>query len=370
MNAWKASASLHPRHCRWQTLSVVAIILFWVGSVPAAGQVAPQNFSSACARCHPKEAASEPTTPMGRALELPGANPTLASHPKLTVRKGPYTYTVQTEENKSVYSVTDGIHTIAIPIRWSFGEGAQTWLLEHNGEYYESLVSYYPSIDGLDITTGDGSLKPDTLESAIGRKLSNNDVTACFDCHATKAVSNGQLSLATLEPGVRCEHCHTGLENHLVSQIQSGGDIVSAPPSLGRLNPEEISRFCGQCHRTWELVARRGWRGVINARFQPYRLANSKCFDGTDHRIGCLACHDPHQTVVRDDTFYDPKCLACHAASGSSSLPPRPARAKVCPVAKSNCVTCHMPKVRLPNGLMTFYDHQIRVAKPNEPYPN
>jgi len=26
--------------------------------------------------------------------------------------------------------------------------------------------------------------------------------------------------------------------------------------------------------------------------------------------------------------------------------------------------------VRLPNGLMTFHDHEIRVAKPGEPYPN
>lgn len=307
---------------------------------------------------------------MGRALELPGANPTLTSHPNLTVRKGEYTYKVETLEGKSVYSVTDGTHTITVPIHWSFGEGAQTWLLERDGQYYESLVSYYPSIDGLDTTTGDGGLRPDTLEAAIGRKLSNNDLAACFGCHATKAVSNGQLSLPALEPGVRCEHCHTGLENHLISEAQSGGDIESAPPSLGRLNSEKISNFCGQCHRTWELVVRTGWRGVSNARFQPYRLANSKCFDGTDPRISCLACHDPHQTVVRDETFYDSKCLACHAASASGSSAPPPAGAKVCPVAKSNCVSCHMPKVRLPNGLMTFYDHQIRVVKPDEPYPN
>jgi hypothetical protein len=29
-----------------------------------------------------------------------------------------------------------------------------------------------------------------------------------------------------------------------------------------------------------------------------------------------------------------------------------------------------MPKVKLPNGLMTFTDHQIRVVKPGEPFPN
>ena len=29
-----------------------------------------------------------------------------------------------------------------------------------------------------------------------------------------------------------------------------------------------------------------------------------------------------------------------------------------------------MPKVSLPNGLMNFSDHQIRIAKAGEPFPN
>ncbi len=29
-----------------------------------------------------------------------------------------------------------------------------------------------------------------------------------------------------------------------------------------------------------------------------------------------------------------------------------------------------MPKVALPNGLMHFSDHQIRIAKTGEPFPN
>jgi hypothetical protein len=369
VSAWKASASRALRRRQWQALSAVTILLLWIGFTPALGKVPQEGLASACVRCHPAQAA-EPLTPMGRALQLSGANPTLASHPSLTVHKGAYTYAVETHGGKSTYSVTDGAHSIAVPIRWTFGEGAQTWILEHDGHFYESLVSYYPSVEGLDITTGDEGLKPETLEEAIGRRLSGMEVKACFGCHATNAVTNDQLSLRTLEPGVRCEHCHTGLESHLISEALSGGDLESAPPALGRLNSEDISNFCGQCHRTWELVVRSGWRGVNNVRFQPYRLANSRCFDGTDHRISCLACHDPHQTVVRNDAFYDVKCLACHAASPSNGSVASPAGERGCPVAKSKCVSCHMPKVRLPNGLMTFYDHEIRVVKPDEPYPN
>jgi hypothetical protein len=29
-----------------------------------------------------------------------------------------------------------------------------------------------------------------------------------------------------------------------------------------------------------------------------------------------------------------------------------------------------MPQESLPNGLLRFTDHQIRVVKPDEPYPN
>ena len=369
MNGWRASESQAPRRRQRQILRV-GMALLWIAVTPGRGLAQKEGLSSTCARCHSKEATSEPLTPMGKALELPGSNPTLSSHPSLKFRKGPYTYRVETVEGKSTYRVTDGTKSISVPIYWSFGEGAQTWVLGRDGQFYESLVSYYPFKNGLDITTGDEGLKPQTLEEAIGRKLSKSEVSACFGCHATNAVSNGELNLQTVEPGVRCQHCHTDLESHLISEAMSGGDMESAPPSLARLSAEDISKFCGQCHRTWEIVVRSGWRGESNVRFQPYRLANSKCFDGADHRISCLACHDPHQTVVRDDASYDPKCLACHTASASVAPESRPSAAKACPVGQSKCASCHMPKVRLPNGLMTFYDHQIRIVKPGEPYPN
>ncbi len=70
---------------------------------------------------------------MGRALALPGANPVLKENPKLTVRKGPYTYTVETHGDESTYSVSDGTRTISVPIHWNFGAGAQTWVLDRDG---------------------------------------------------------------------------------------------------------------------------------------------------------------------------------------------------------------------------------------------
>jgi len=330
-------------------------------------QQPPHATASACASCHSAQATTQPKTPMGRALELPGDDPTLKEHPKLTFHRGQFIYSVETHDDKSTYSVTDGVRTISLPIRWNFGEGAQTWFLERDGDFYESMVSYYPSISGLDVTTGDESLKPANLDDAVGRKLQKNEPKDCFGCHSTNAVRDAKLDLASMQPGVTCEHCHKGSISHMVDAQQ--GEYASAPPNLRKMSSEDISNFCGQCHRTWDMVIRSHWRGEINVRFQPYRLANSKCFDGTDPRISCIACHDPHKDIVRQDSSYDANCLACHSGSVHPAIASA-GEAKTCPVARSNCVSCHMPKVKLPNGLMTFTDHDIRIVKPGEPYPN
>jgi hypothetical protein len=328
--------------------------------------------ASACASCHRAKSETQPQTPMGRALLFPEANPTLRAHPKLSFHKGDYTYTVETQGDRSTYSVTDGKRTISAPIRWNFGAGAQTWVFERESQWYEGLVSYYPDIQGLDITIGDGALTPHTLEEAFGRQLLHTEIKDCFGCHSTNSSQNGKLNVDSFQPGVTCEHCHAGARTHLLDSLQ--GQFDSAPPKLGKMTSEDISSFCGQCHRSWEAVVRGHFHGVINVRFQPYRLANSKCFDGADPRISCLACHDPHQDVVRQSSAYDTKCLACHASplhSPSAQTQTMPAAgAKTCPVAKADCASCHMPKVTLPGGHMVFTDHQIRVVKAGDPYPN
>jgi formate-dependent nitrite reductase cytochrome c552 subunit len=336
------------------------------------------NSTTACARCH-AEAKTEPSTPMGRALELPGSNPTVTAHPRLAFQKAGYSYLVETKDGKTTYSVTDGKTTMAIPVLWSLGAGNQTWVLEREGKLYESLVSYYLAIDGLDITTGDELIKPHTLEEAMGRPIEDREKKACFGCHSTNSVTGGQVNLEHLHPGVLCARCHEGTEAHLADTLR--GKDGPTPPALSKLSSEDMSNFCGQCHRSWETVVRGPWRGEVNVRFQPYRLANSRCFDGADPRISCVACHNPHQPLEQDSGFYDGKCLACHAPASqtaqqaatptvSQSTPPIANGAKTCPVAKENCVGCHMPRVNMLGGHLTFTDHQIRIVKPGTPYPN
>lgn len=314
---------------------------------------------------------------MGRALSLAGNNPVLEAHPSLTVQKGAFTYTVEMQNGRGAYSVSDGASTLSAPIVWSFGAGNQTWVLEREGRLYESLVSYYTSINGLDTTTGDDSIVPTTLEQAFGRPLDPVDARACFGCHSTGSAVDGQLALGALHPGIACARCHSGSLEHQASM--NSGDLTVYPPDLRRFSAEDLSAFCGQCHRTWEMVVRSHWRGEANVRFQPYRLALSRCFDGSDARISCIACHDPHQQLVHDPAFYDAKCLACHTAAAHPSRQKISAAAsdsvsasqpKSCPVSGSRCVTCHMPRTRMLGGHLFFTDHDIRVVHPGDAYPD
>jgi len=312
---------------------------------------------------------------MAQALQFAASDPTLKAHPKLTVQKGVYSYAIERQGDQSTYTVSDGKDTISLPIHWAFGAHSQTYVLERDGKYYEGLVSYYTAINGLDTTIGDQAIHPTTLLEAMGRPLAMSEVQQCVGCHTTGAVINRQLHLDSLKPGVTCEHCHSGAMDHF--EAISHGKLASVPPKLSQLAPENISNFCGQCHRSWEQVVKGNLFGQVNVRFQPYRLANSKCFDGSDKRISCIACHNPHEEVVRNDASYDTKCLACHSAGAKPSLgmiamhPDRRSTAMpICPVAKSDCVSCHMPKVKLPGGHMTFTDHDIRIDSQNEFYPN
>jgi hypothetical protein len=293
---------------------------------------------------------------MGIGMQLPPNQTVLSAHPKMTFEKAGYRYTVETSGGQSSYSVSDGNDTLTLPIRYAFGVHIQTYVLEQKGHYYESLVSYYPRVGGLAITMGDERLVPHTLVEAMGRETGNQEITSCFGCHSSNAVSEGKLHLDSLTPGLTCEHCHTGAQVHMDALEHGQSGVL--PKSLGSLAAEDMSNFCGGCHRTWETVVRTRKWGELNVRFQPYRLANSKCFNGADKRISCVGCHDPHRDLVRDDASYDRHCLACHAT------------AKQCSVAKSGCVTCHMPKVELPGSHAVFTDHQIRIVRANEPYPN
>lgn len=303
-------------------MRIAAALLMLCASAEAASP-------EACARCHRAETERFAAAGMTQAMRAGSGDLNLSGV------IGNYKYAV----SDSRYSVTDGVARLEFPITWSFGHGStgQTWLYQREGVWHESRVSYFAGLKGLDVTIGQQSTTPHDLAEAAGRVVSSTEARQCFSCHATGVT-----------PGIQCERCHRASEAHLRSPAQT-------PRKLGRLTTEEMSDFCGECHRTWSQISINGPRGVQNVRFQPYRLANSKCYDAADARIRCTACHNPHEPLQTSASAYDAKCLACHTS---------------CKVAKQNCVTCHMPAVDLPGAHKTFTDHRIRVVKPGEAYPD
>ncbi|MGA9670046.1 MAG: multiheme c-type cytochrome [Terracidiphilus sp.] len=370
-------------------------LVYLLCALPSAHSIFAQSRQSSassptCATCHVGVATSYVHAPMRHALESPDANPVLDTHPNLTLVKDGYTYTVATKDGHSTYTVTDGKDSLTLPIRWMFGQHTQTWVLEKDGHFYESLVSYFPRENGLATTPGDDRLTPHSVSEAMGRLLNTWETFECFSCHATRATDGPKLTLDTLRPGIQCERCHLGALQHMADAAKD--NFTTIPPKLRPMDADQAANFCGQCHRTWDFVVRYRLRGQIDVRFQPYRLENSKCFIANDRRISCLACHDPHQPLNHNQAYYDAKCQACHApsktsAASSSATPnsygsvassPTVASSittdsspiKSCPVGREKCATCHMPKIELPGGHVAFTDHLIRIVHPGEPYPD
>jgi hypothetical protein len=326
--------------------------------------------SEKCVQCHPDQATAL-KTPMGDALQDPVRSKFLREREKLTFENGPYHYEITRTPGGSLYTVTDGAATISVPILWSLGHGkaGQTYVFEHDGNLFESRASYYLEIDGLDQTLGapPGSV-PQNLEEAAGRRMTPDDVRGCFGCHSTGAIRAHQTDIESLTPGVQCEGCHGPGTSHVAAVQKTEFDDLKIQ-SLKNVGAEAQSDFCGSCHRTWSQVVLMDLQGPANVRFQPYRIANSRCYDTADPRIRCTACHDPHQEVVTDAKTYDSKCLACHeSTAGASAAGARDAPG--CPVGTEQCSTCHMPRVEIPGAHYRFADHQIRVNRPGDPYPN
>jgi Cytochrome c554 and c-prime len=346
-------------------MKIFGLLLYFLLPIATAAQrdSAPP---AACAKCH-VEGLTQPTTFMAHAAEVVDTSKILTDHPVLTTTVGKYFYRIERKGNESEYSVSDGTNTVTMAMKWALGGDfslGQTYILEKDGELFESRVSWFRELNGLGPTLGYAGTTPADLQDAAGRIIGRDEKLRCFGCHATNATQGKELALDHLIPGVQCEHCHQSTQEHLAAMEQ--GNHAPAPKELSRLigmSADQASNFCGQCHRTWAEIAVEPKPSIANVRFQPYRLTGSKCYDPDDARISCVACHNPHQDFGPRPVNFDPKCQACHGGAKPKVY------AKACPVSKTNCVSCHMPKLELPGAHYKFTDHRIRIVKPNEPYP-
>jgi len=329
----------------------------------------------ACVECHAAQA-QQLNTPMGQALEVAPDCIIVNARGRLAFKNGPYSYEISREGKSVVYKVSDGVKNLAAPIRYCFGQGhvGQTYIFRYNEVLYETRVSYFEKLRQLDFTIGHRTSVPTSLEDALGRAIGGDEPQQCFGCHTTGAVQGLQLKLDQLRAGVGCEACHGPGEKHVAAarakKLNASAKLDLAIFNPGRLSAHDLSQsFCGACHTGFEqAMLQPGQGGINNIRFQPYRMFSSRGHNSNDQRLGCVACHNPHQKLEKDAAYYDPKCLACHLTKPTDEKTTR-RNADACPVSSKQCVTCHMPKVELAGMHAHFTDHWIRIARPNDPVP-
>jgi len=317
-----------------------------------------------CVVCHAAQARHFHENSMSRALEKVSDSAFLAGDIHYGWRDGEYSYSISRAGAKVIYHVTNGRESFETPLEYAFGQGkaGQTYVYAVDGVFYESRVSYYAELKGLDATVGAGNSKPSNLREAAGRPMPGHEARDCFGCHTTGARVGTALQVEHYEGGVQCEACHGPGAQHVAS-VRNGKPAVGTIRSLKGMDAQETSEFCGVCHRTWDAVMLMGIRDVNNVRFAPYRLANSRCFSVEDRRIACTACHDPHGALVESDKAYDAKCTACHNTTNAAL------KKRICPVAKHACTKCHMPRVEPPETHHAFADHDIRIVRSKGDYP-
>ncbi len=342
---------------------------------PTKGEPSRNEYvgDASCAKCHAEKSTTYANAAMAHAAAPAADSAGLRRYNHLSSRVGPFSYEILTTTQGGLLSVADANSSVSQPLTWAFGEAhmGQTYVYEKNGSLFESHLSYFTSLNALDVTPGQNPSVPSNLEDAAGRRMDPHEAQLCFGCHTTASTASNQFDSGKSIPGVGCENCHGPGAAHVAAmQLQTAGAPPTGIFNPSRLGPVDSVDFCGACHRTWQDVVKNRLVGVgvFNVRFAPYRLENSRCWGTGDARLTCTACHDPHQRLVSDPVHYDAVCLQCHVARGAKQTAKRPGAA--CPVAAAKCVTCHMPQYEPPGLHSKFADHWIRIVKPGSPYPS
>lgn len=294
-----------------------------------------------CISCHPAETKLHMQTRMAHAM-LPGPSSAFGQHAiehRLHESADGFEFTYTVAENTLKVEARKGNQAASGIIEWVLGAGSQgqTPLVRAGDNLFESRVSYFPKLNQFGITIGQPAGSSALAETALGLKESKRDATSCLMCHSTGLTSD----LEPVLPGVQCERCHAGSEQHA---LDGKGQVVNP----GKLSAFEQVKLCGTCHRIKPPV---GEQQLENVRFQPLRLIKSACFGSG--KLACTTCHPAHQDAKRNDAaFYNEKCAACHstAATGLHSDERR----------TGNCIGCHMQVVQL-HPALKFTDHYIRV---------
>jgi Cytochrome c554 and c-prime len=316
----------------------------------------------ACRGCHAEQFAAHQRSGHSRTARRM-ADSDLAARLNKTTFRDPlrdYSFRFRLESGQFSVSIPEKSELAPLRVDWLLGSGthAQTpvAVLESENEGIEQRFTWFAATNALGLTPEHDVLERyrDNTTDCFGRPLDAKGVRGCLSCHMTFGPLQSQpLARELFQPNISCERCHGPRKTH-VKEARAGRPERSKPVVSFKTAAAYL-KVCGQCHRDQSNVDEALSKAQL-ARFQPYGLQKSRCYQKTPGGINCSQCHNPHDRVSHDDLTYNRQCLSCHSASGQRLCPKSP---------KAKCIGCHMPAVKFVERV-SFHDHDIRKRRRGE----
>lgn len=361
--------------------------------------------SRVCSECHAEIARKYATHPMSRSLTNVLAAEVVedyesATHVRPKNARRHYrverTSTSATHHELIVSQDDRVLSEFAMEIHLALGSGqrGRSYLIDRSHAWLISPVSWYSGRQRWDLSPG---YAPENH-----KRFSREATERCINCHSgglrgDSAASGLPLRERVLELSIGCERCHGPGEKHVAYRRDEPDHRADRDPILriSELDPARRDAVCNQCHLQGDAEVLRSGRDhgdfrpgmhlgevwaifVTNARAagtetaavsQVMQMKSSPCFQGSDQRLGCISCHDPHTTPSEATrvTWFRSRCLTCHAEPDCRET----LAVRQQPGIDDSCTHCHMPRLNaddVPHTTQT--DHRIpRFPQPRAAEP-
>jgi hypothetical protein len=364
---------------------------------PAKPTPVPDGYagSRACAVCHADIAVQFSGHSMAQSLASLAEARVIEDYTQNTsFNKGGCEYRVERAEDgvyhhESLLDADGQVYDQRVEVQYVVGSGqrGRSYFIDRGGVMFLSPISWYSQQNRWDLSPG----YPDRNHLRFERPVSGR----CLGCHAGRVnVEPGEndrfLHPSVRETAISCERCHgpgkAHVEHHRAASTPTTPDPIVNP---AQLSPSKREAVCNACHLQGIDEVRRYGRtdfdfrpgmelgevwsifvdgAGVNAEGQTTAVSHvqqmhaSRCYIGSEGKLGCISCHDPHRLAPEETRAaeFNAKCADCHSTRACSL--PEPDR--LAAPAAGSCVACHMPRLGshdVPHTTQT--DHRI-LRKP------